>query len=378
VDKLAAGLLQRLKPLTALYGDDVSTFEWKCREELSSYVSDSLHAMLDTIAGSFPHTHFFSLNRGSDLILLASDRPLALAPGAAELFPDRPDVARDLERAAVRNLADLAILYTAQIPPPDRGALLNTDDNSLMQYRGPLEMLQPQEYQDPSKVTSTPALLQLFYPGRAETEALADLAQAALRREEVALAERFTLLRGERSPDPETAMIQTELDALRRRLALRARVEALLQEAEDGFKARDPAGSLARLEQAEDLGLDGAEQISRAGYLWLNLGRHARAEKRLDEVILLAEPSSHYLYQALAGRGAARFRTNRRAEGMADLAAAKALDPDQPLAYLLLGLALSERGNRDGALREFRSGLAKTPTDERLRRALALTSSPGR
>ncbi len=95
-------------------------------------------------------------------------------------------------------------------------------------------------------------------------------------------------------------------------------------------------------------------------------------------MILLAEPSSHYLYQALAGRGAARLRLRRSGEGMADLAAAKALDPDQPLAYLLLGLALSERGNRDGALREFRSGLAKTPTDERLRRALTLTSSPGR
>jgi tetratricopeptide (TPR) repeat protein len=170
-------------------------------------------------------------------------------------------------------------------------------------------------------------------------------------------------------------MLQTEVDAFRQRLARRARVESLLQEAEDGFKARDAPGSLARLEQAEALGLDGAEQISRAGYLWLNLGRHARAEARLDEVILLAEPSSHYLYQALAGRGAARLRLRHPSEGLADLAAAKALDPDQPLAYLLLGLALSEVGDRAGALREFRAGLAKTPTDERLRRAITLTSA---
>src|SRR5437867_5179238 len=89
--------------------------QWVQSYEMSA---ESLQIMLDTLAGSFPQVHVFSLNRGSDLILLASDRPLALAPGASELFPDRPDVAADLERIRIRSLSDLAILYTAAMPAP--------------------------------------------------------------------------------------------------------------------------------------------------------------------------------------------------------------------------------------------------------------------
>ena len=151
-------------------------------------------------------------------------------------------------------------------------------------------------------------------------------------------------------------------------------MNTLLDDAESRIAAADAAGAVAALEQAEGAGLDGMEQISRAGYLWLNLGHYDAAERRFDEAVLATGAAGHFYYQCLAGRGAARFRTNRRDEGMADLVAAKALDPDQPLAYLLLGLALSDAGDKSAAVTELRDGVSRAPADARFTRALAVVA----
>jgi tetratricopeptide (TPR) repeat protein len=122
------------------------------------------------------------------------------------------------------------------------------------------------------------------------------------------------------------------------------------------------------LDQARTLGIRGPDQFSRAGYILLNVGRYAEAEKMFDQAV--TDPSSTVYYQSLAARGAVRFRLGRREEAIADILAAKTLDPGEPLAYLLFGLALFDSGEREAAFQEIQGGLAVAPEDERLRSTL--------
>lgn len=153
--------------------------QWIQAYELST---ESFQILIDTLSASFPYTQLFAANLGNDMILLASEHPLALVPGAAELFPDRPRVAADLARVGVRHIADLAILYTRPVAPPAPGRLLNTDDNSIVQYRAPLDLLERSEDKPLPFSISGPDLYQLFFSGRDQATAFVELGYAAYRR----------------------------------------------------------------------------------------------------------------------------------------------------------------------------------------------------
>ena len=123
------------------------------------------------------------------------------------------------------------------------------------------------------------------------------------------------------------------------------------------------------------MGLDGQEQFFRAGSLWLQVGRYADAEKRFDRA--LSSPSLRFFYEALAGRGAARYGLGRHQEGLADMESAKAFDPERALAYALLSQAFALNGRREAALGEIRGGLEKDPENEMLlRQQNVLTHGP--
>ena len=79
--------------------------------------------------------------------------------------------------------------------------------------------------------------------------------------------------------------------------------------------------ALESLKQARDLGIHGADQSSRAGYILLNVGHYEEAEKMFDDAV--SDPASGVYYQSLAARGAVRYRLGRRAEGISDILAAK-------------------------------------------------------
>ncbi len=335
----------------------------------------SLQVILDTVSRSFPCAHLFASRLGADMLVLASDRPLSLAPGAAALFPDRPEVAEDLARVGIYAFADLALRYTAPLPPPDPGAVLNTDDNSLIQYRAPLDLIRFEEGAGPLRriPLSIGALLALFYPGRGEAEALPEVARAARRLgagETVEAIASYLEKKGHGGEAKQVlAMTGSPAPA-----AEGPGSEGFLAQAEERVLGGDAPGALAALERAEALGLRSAEENSRAGFVYLKVRRFAEAEKRLDAAA--SDPSSPLLYRSLAGRGAVRYRLGRRAEGLADIAAAKAMNPDDPLAYLLLGWAYREVNEPGLARRELEDGLRKAPGDPRLVRALAGVSSP--
>ncbi len=336
---------------------------------------ESVRTLLETLADTFPRAAVFSSFLGTDILVIASDEPLSLAPGAADLFPDRPEVAKDLARIGIRTLADLAIRYTAPVPLPTPGRVLNTDDNSRIQYRAPLDMLLGREPRQLRLALSIPGLLQLFFPGGDGPKALDLLAGAAERLEDPARMEEIAGLLEQRGGRGDAREIRTRAEALRGRLAARGTVDDLLQQAEQRLKEGDRGKAGAAVDRAEGLGLDSSTRQAHAGYILLSLGRPAEAEMRLDDALRDENAPPFLRYQALAGRGAARIRAGRRQEGLADLAAAEALDPDHPLAYLMLGRALASVGEKDSALRELSRGLERVPGDRSLRAALSQLGS---
>ena len=344
--------------------------QWVQSYEMSSR---SLKAILDTLASSFAHVHLFSPPMASDLILLASDRPLELAPGAAEFFPDRPGAVEDLARIGVRSLPDAAILYIAPIPRPAPGGVLNTDDNSLIQYRAPMEMLRGMEPDRTLFTLSSADLRRIFFPGLDEKSALVELANAADRRGGLETLEAIVGILEQKGFQGEGKEMRDRAAALKKSQDIERQVNGLLLLADARGKARDPEAAITALTQAQELGIRGPDQNSRAGYAFLNVGRYAEAEKYLDRAA--SEPSSSVYYQALAARGAARYRLGRREDGTSDILAAKTLDPGEPLAYLLFGLALFDAGQREAAFQELRAGLSVAPEDERLLSTLEYLSS---
>jgi tetratricopeptide (TPR) repeat protein len=230
---------------------------------------------------------------------------------------------------------------------------------------------------DKSRIrASSVDLVELFFPGFDEKSALLELGSAAVRRASIAPMEAIAGVLEQKGYPAEGKEMRDRVATLKRKLEITGQVNDLLLQADAQGKARNLEASLTTLQKAESLGIGGADQASRAGYVLLNLGRFAEAEKMFDRAV--SEPASSVYYQSLAARGSARYRMGRRAEGISDIQAAKALDPKAPLAYLLFGLALFDSGEREAAFAEFREGLAVAPEDERIQGALEyLTSHPG-
>ncbi|PYQ10438.1 MAG: hypothetical protein DMH00_11295, partial [Acidobacteria bacterium] len=208
--------------------------QWIQSYELSD---ESLKTLLDTLAASFPHVHLFASHLTADTIVLASDTPLSLVPGAAELFPDRPEVAKDLVRAGVTSLPDLAILYTSPLPPPLPGAVLNNDDNSLIQYRAPVEMLRGTEPQRAFIQASLQDLEPLFFPGVEENRVLLELGRACHRKGALATLTYLSGLLKEKGQSEAGAELLGLAEGLRAQLAREERVRASLTAGESKIAA---------------------------------------------------------------------------------------------------------------------------------------------
>jgi spermidine synthase/tetratricopeptide (TPR) repeat protein len=340
--------------------------QWVQSYEISP---SSIRILQDTVSASFPHTHLFASQLSADMFLLASADPVALAPGAASLFPDRPEVRADLARIGVRSLEDLVLRYTAPLNPPPPDALLNTDDNSLIQYRAPLELLgfgKDRTSAGPLAASSS-AILQLFYPGRSEQEVFPRLARAAQRIGARKTVEAIAELLEQKGHSVQARQARTMASTISTP-GSPPDAEGYLREAEESIRSGEGEAAMAALKLAESEGLQGSEQNSRAGFVWLKVRSFAHAERFLD--LAASDASSPILYRSLAGRGSARYHLGRREEGLRDIRAAKAMKPGDPLAYLLLGLAYRDADEVASARRELQEGLKMAPGDPPLEHAL--------
>ena len=124
--------------------DDGIWVQWVQIYQLST---ESLRSVLATYQKVFPHVLVFrvgGLNKGKDLLLIGSNRPLNL-DRLAERFAD-PRIAAELARVDLKSDADVRGWYVcdeSKLGPAVAGAKINTDDNMHIEMTVPREAFRP-------------------------------------------------------------------------------------------------------------------------------------------------------------------------------------------------------------------------------------------
>ena len=109
----------------------------------------TLSTVFRTVATTFPKGQLFYVESSGDLIILAApDRELNLDRAAMSAAFSRPAVAQDFARIGVRTIQDVLGAYRGRLDRVAREAgpgPINTDDNSWLEHRAPLDLITPQE-----------------------------------------------------------------------------------------------------------------------------------------------------------------------------------------------------------------------------------------
>ncbi len=109
----------------------------------------TLSTVFRTVATTFPKGQLFYVASSGDLIILASpDRDLIIDQAAIQAALSRPEVSQDLARIGVHSFDDLLGAYRGRLDRVAREAgpgPINTDDNSWLEHRAPLDLITPQE-----------------------------------------------------------------------------------------------------------------------------------------------------------------------------------------------------------------------------------------
>ena len=124
--------------------DDGIWVQWVQIYQLST---ESLRSVLATYHKVFPHVLVFrvgGLNKGKDLLLIGSNRPLNL-DRLTERYSD-PRIAAELARVDLKSEADVRGWYVcdeSKLGPAVAGAKINTDDNMHIEMTVPREAFRP-------------------------------------------------------------------------------------------------------------------------------------------------------------------------------------------------------------------------------------------
>jgi spermidine synthase len=109
----------------------------------------TLSAVFRTVATTFPRGQLFYVETSGDLIILAvPDGELYLDRNSMAEVMSRPAVAADLARIGIRSVEDVLGAYRGRLDRLAREAgpgPINTDDNSWLEHRAPLDLITPQE-----------------------------------------------------------------------------------------------------------------------------------------------------------------------------------------------------------------------------------------
>ncbi len=128
----------------ARLNDEGVFVQWVQIYQLST---ESLRSVLATYHKVFPHVLVFrvgGLNKGKDLLLLGSKRPLSL-----DLLPERfadQQMASELARVELKTEADVRAWFVcdeSRLGPAVAGAKINTDDNMYIETTVPREAFRP-------------------------------------------------------------------------------------------------------------------------------------------------------------------------------------------------------------------------------------------
>lgn len=106
---------------------------------------ENVRRVFATFLEVFPHVHAFSsMPKGTDLILIGSDDPIPVPPGGYERAWEIDSVRKELKRVGIHHpdeLYGLMFMNQAELEEFARGAELNTDDNGLLEFEAPKDLI---------------------------------------------------------------------------------------------------------------------------------------------------------------------------------------------------------------------------------------------
>jgi spermidine synthase len=134
----------------ARLADDGVFCQWAQLYEMSS---KNIKTILRSFAEVFPYTYVFSAeDLSSDVILVATNHPLPLDVEALRRNWQNPTLAAELKRGGVGSAEDLVsylLLTPDEIPAFTAGSPLNSDDNALIEFAAPRDLLGSTRTADP-------------------------------------------------------------------------------------------------------------------------------------------------------------------------------------------------------------------------------------
>jgi len=145
----------------ARLNDDGIFVQWVQIYQLST---ESLRSVLATYKQVFPHVLVFrvgGLNKGKDLLLVGSNRPLNLDRLAERLADGR--MSAELARVNLKSEAEIRSWFVcdeSRLGPAVSGARINTDDNMHIEMTVPREAFRPLMQSNATWVESLAAPLQ--------------------------------------------------------------------------------------------------------------------------------------------------------------------------------------------------------------------------
>jgi spermidine synthase len=130
--------------------DDGVFCQWAQLYEMSS---KNIKTILRSFAEVFPYTYVFSAeDLSSDVILVATNHPLGLDVAALQKNWRDARLAAELKRGGVESAEDLIaylLLTPDEIPAFTAGSPVNTDDNALIEFNAPRDLLGSTRTSDP-------------------------------------------------------------------------------------------------------------------------------------------------------------------------------------------------------------------------------------
>jgi tetratricopeptide (TPR) repeat protein len=305
--------------------------------------------MLRTFGDAFPYVHIFIV--GNDFICLGSMSPMihsgeALSRQLSQLASDKT-----LKRINISTPFDLLVGYYASFPDDVdmfNTTLRNTDDNSWLEYRAPLEMYQGLSDDPilPNQAVIMPRYMSLFFADRSANDVVLGIANAIAKNRPAAIA-RLNEMAGW----VEKQQLKSQLTQIRNEAGARLNrtqtQKKLIKECYDAFAfnqfdhAKQLLGDPSFLENPEK------EYFRLKGRALMGLGELPEALSYFEKAIA-ANPDD---YEAMAFLGLLCLTHGRAEEGVQFLHNSLELNPYHfvPRSYLI---GWYDRDNNAAARRE--------------------------
>ncbi|MGH7729913.1 MAG: fused MFS/spermidine synthase, partial [Candidatus Eiseniibacteriota bacterium] len=331
---------------------------------------ETLSSLLGTLATVFPGAEVYRQNL--DFLVIWKGGGAFPSRARFERALARPAVRADLARVGFRGPEDLFALYLGPIEAvTPAGWRPNSDDNGLVEFRAPLDLLRRGEreaWNTPPIATLALRRYDATLPDRTVLEFLAEGVER--RRDLDRMRDLLAALESEGAPA--VMRLRIGISRLEAARASAARVARLQRESDAAFEARDFARAEALLGEALALSHDDPDLLFRHGKVLVQLGRADEAEQSLTAAVnarnaqLVWHIDAGEPYQAWLMLGIIASMRGVFDDAIVRFDRARELNPYQTSAYVLLGATYEVMGRLDEARRAVAAGLAIDPADGKL------------